>query len=236
MIDYWLAVNQRIIANSDEFYAYKPPSDFRLEHRKVELFHTGSEPPKKRLKDESAQFLRFTSAVESPYPENNLMNARWFPARGHRAVIVMPQWNADGISHNGLCRIFNALGISALRMSMPYHDIRRPAGITRADYAVSANVGRTIHAVRQGIADIRSCLDWLQQRGYSHLGLVGTSLGSCYAFLAAAHDPRITRERLQSRIHCIWRRGLDGAVDAAHSPGPGGKANARTSAPGLDVH
>ncbi len=71
------------------------------------------------------------------------MNARWFPARGRRAVIVMPQWNADGVSQNALCRIFNMLGISALRMSMPYHDIRRPAGITRADYAVSANIGRT---------------------------------------------------------------------------------------------
>ena len=128
MLEFWTAVNDRIIANSDEFYAYKMPTDFRLEHRRVELFHTGSEPPKKQLKESYGQFLRFTSAVESPYPENNLMNARWFPARGHRAVIVMPQWNADAISHNGLCQIFNMLGISALRMSMPYHDIRRPPG------------------------------------------------------------------------------------------------------------
>lgn len=192
MIEYWTAVNRRLIDNSDEFYSYQTPTDFRLEHRKVELFHTGSEAPKKQPKDEWANFLRFTSAVESAYPENNIMNARWFPAKGHRAVIVMPQWNADGVSHNGLCRIFNALGISALRMSMPYHDIRRPEGLTRADYAVSANIGRTIDAVRQGLADIRSCLDWLQQRGYTKLGLVGTSLGSCYAFLAAAHDPRIS--------------------------------------------
>ena len=60
----------------------------------------------------------------------------------------MPQWNADGVSQNALCRIFNRLGIAALRMSMPYHDIRRPEGFTRADYAVSANIGRTIHAVK----------------------------------------------------------------------------------------
>jgi dienelactone hydrolase len=194
MIEYWSTVNQRLVANSDDFYAYDTPTDFRLEHRKVELFHTGSEPPTTKLKDEWAPFLRFTSAVESPYPENNVMNARWFPsAKGHqRAVIVLPQWNADGVSHNGLCRIFNALGISALRMSMPYHDVRRPAGLTRADYAVSANIGRTIDSVRQGITDIRSCLDWLQQRGYSKLGIVGTSLGSCYAFIAGAHDPRIS--------------------------------------------
>ena len=191
MMEFWTAVNNRIVAASDDFYAYKVPTDFRLEHRRVELFHTGSAPPKKQLKESYGQFLRFTSAVESPYPANNLMNARWFPAKGHRAVILLPQWNADGVSQNGLCQIFNMLGISALRMSMPYHDIRRPHGFTRADYAVSANIGRTIDSVRQGIADIRSCLDWLQQRGYTKLGIVGTSLGSCYAFIAAAHDPRI---------------------------------------------
>ena len=39
--------------------------------------------------------------------------------------------------------------------------------------------------------DVRCCLDWLAQQGYDRLGIVGTSLGSCYAFLAAAHDPRI---------------------------------------------
>ena len=83
------------------------------------------------------------------------------------------------------------LGISVLRLSMPYHDIRMPAEISRADYAVSANIGRTLDAVRQGVVDVRCCLDWLEQQGYDKLGIVGTSLGSCYAFIAAAHEPRI---------------------------------------------
>lgn len=192
MLAYWTAINDRLIEHSDEFFGYQVPTDFRLEKRKVELFHTGSEAPKKLPKDELGTFLRFTSPVASPYPENNCMNARWFPARGRRAVILIPQWNADAVSQNALCRIFNMLGISALRMSMPYHDIRRPHGLTRADYAVSANIGRTMDATRQGIIDIRCCLDWLEQRGYTRLGLVGTSLGSCYAFIAAAHDRRIS--------------------------------------------
>src|SRR5215469_16454581 len=191
MVEYFGAVNEQLIHNSDEFFAYKTPADFHIEHRKVELFHTGSEPPKKPIKDEWGKFLRFTSPVPSPYHENNRVNARWFPANGHRAVVLLPQWNADGVSQNALCRLFNMLGIAALRLSMPYHDIRRPAGFTRADFAVSANVGRTIDATRQGIADIRSCMDWLERRGYTKLGIVGTSLGSCYAFLASAHDPRI---------------------------------------------
>jgi len=57
------------------------------------------------------------------------------------------------------------LGISVLRLTMPYHDIRMPAEISRADYAVSANIGRTLDAVRQGVVDVRCCLDWLQQQG-----------------------------------------------------------------------
>jgi dienelactone hydrolase len=106
-------------------------------------------------------------------------------------MIVMPQWNADAFSHNALCEIFNRFGVSCLRLSKPYHDIRRPAELERSDYAVSANIGRTMAACRQAVVDIRSCLDWLEQQGYEQFGVLGTSLGSCYAFIAAAHDPRL---------------------------------------------
>ena len=145
-----------------------------------------------------AQFLRFTSPERTPYPENDLVNARWYPAPAHKdparpkqAIVVLPQWNSDGFSHNSLCTIFNRMGVSALRLSMPYHDIRRPTELERSDYAVSANIGRTISACRQAVVDIRCCLDWLEEQGYEHFGVLGTSLGSCYAFLASAHDARL---------------------------------------------
>lgn len=106
-------------------------------------------------------------------------------------MIVMPQWNADAFSHNALCEIFNRFGISCLRLSKPYHDVRRPAELERSDYAVSANVGRTIAACRQAVVDIRSCMDWLESQGYEQIGVLGTSLGSAYAFIAAAMDDRL---------------------------------------------
>ena len=186
--------NRRIVAASDEFYSYTQPADFRLEKREVKVFSTREVPDLRleaKVKGSYSEFLRFTSPVKTPYPENNLVNARWFPAPGRRAVVLLPHWNADAISYTSLCRVLNLLGIAVLRMSMPYHDIRMPAEIGRADYAVSANIGRTLDALRQGVADIRSCLDWLEEQGYNKLGIVGTSLGSCYAFIAAAHDPRI---------------------------------------------
>ncbi len=189
-----LDYNRRILAASDEFYSYTRPTDFRLETREVQVFSTREVPDPKleaKVKGTFGEFLRFTSPVKTPYPENNLVNARWFPARGRRAVILLPHWNADAVAYVSLCKLLNMLGIAVLRLTMPYHDIRMPAEISRADYAVSANIGRTLDAVRQGVVDIRSCLDWLEQQGYDQLGIVGTSLGSCYAFIATAHDPRI---------------------------------------------
>ena len=186
--------NQRIIAASDEFYSYATPRDFRLERREVQVCSTREIPDPKleqKVRGTYADFLRFTSPVRTPYPENNLASARWFGARGRRAVVLLPHWNADALAYTSLCKMLNLLGVSVLRLSKPYHDVRRPAGVYRADYAVSANIGRSLDASRQGVIDVRCCLDWLEQQGYTHLGVVGTSLGSCYAFLAAAHDARI---------------------------------------------
>jgi hypothetical protein len=183
-------LNDEIVARSDEFFAYTTPSAFRLEKRKIELFPTGSNASEKVPKGEGL-FLRFTSPVRTPYPQNDLANARWFPAEGKRAVIVLPHWNANGIAYNALAPALNRFGVSMLRLSKPYHDIRRPLEIERSDYAVSSNICRTIDAARQAIIDIRCCIDWLHAQGKESVGILGTSLGSCYAFLAGAHEPRL---------------------------------------------
>jgi pimeloyl-ACP methyl ester carboxylesterase len=176
---YLNVLNRESIANSDEFFGYEPPRDFRLE----------------------GDMLCFTSALHTPYPKNNAVTAKWFPAKKptKRAVVVLPHWNASFGQHAALCKGIATLGIPALRLSLPYHDHRMPPELERADYAVSANIGRTIDATRQAVIDARSCLDWLEQQGYERLGIVGTSLGSCYAFLASTHDPRI---RVNVFNHC----------------------------------
>jgi hypothetical protein len=202
-------INHELIRQSELFYGYERPTDFRLEERYPELFPTNVRPETlaqdAALKQAAAegklakaQFLRFTSPERSPYPENDLVNARWFPAPEHKdpsrpkqAIVILPQWNADGFSHNALATIFNKMGISALRLSMPYHDIRRPKELERSDYAVSANIGRTLSSCRQAVVDIRCCVDWLESQGYEQFGVLGTSLGSCYTFLASTFDARL---------------------------------------------
>jgi len=139
----------------------------------------------------SEKTLEYRSSVASPYEQNNRARCRIYEAkdRTNRAVIVLPQWNASETSHAALCRLLARLGVTTLRLTLPYHEERNPVG-PRADYMVSPNLGRTIQAIRQAVQDARNAADWLQGEGYSRIGLMGTSVGSCISFLTFVHDPR----------------------------------------------
>jgi dienelactone hydrolase len=181
--------------------------------------------------------LRFPSALVTPHAENNTVEARWFPAgplrgtrptaapREGRAVLVLPQWNSDAQGHIGLSRVLARVGVSALRMSLPYHDARMPAELTRADYIVSSNIVRTIQVCRQAVLDARRAIAWLALQGYERIGILGTSLGSCLAMLTTAHEPRIRAQALNHVspwfADVVWhglstqhvREGLNGHID-----------------------
>jgi dienelactone hydrolase len=193
--------------------------------------------PTTRDYDLQAGTLRFPSVITTPHPENNTVHARWFPAhpprgsrvldaRGHRkAVLVLPQWNADANGHIGLARALARVGVSALRMSLPYHDARMPPELERADYIVSSNIARTVQVCRQAVVDARRAIGWIAQQGYERIGILGTSLGSCLAMLTAAHEPRIRTAALNHIspwfADVVWRglstahvrAGLDGHID-----------------------
>ena len=197
----------RTVAHSDAFFALDPCDDYLLEGDR----------------------LSFPSAVRTPHVENNTVRARYFPdasARGRkRAVVVLPQWNADAGGHVGLCQLLNKFGVSALRLSLPYHDARMPPELRRADYIVSANVGRTAQVCRQAVLDARRAVAWLAGQGYESIGILGTSLGSCLAMLTAAHEPLIRAAALNHIspyfADVIWeglstahvREGLEGRID-----------------------
>jgi hypothetical protein len=139
------------------------------------------------------QILTWPSAVTTPSVENNTAYATYFPHETNRkaAVIVLPHWNAKAGTYFDLCKFFNKVGISALRMTLPYHEERMPPELERADYLVAPNVGRSLQSIRQSVADTRAGVQWLKQQGYEKIGVVGTSIGSCVAFLAFVHDPSI---------------------------------------------
>jgi hypothetical protein len=196
----------RATAQSADFYAVDPAPAYELHRDGV---------------------LRFDSAVVTPHAENNVVQARYVPAEnGSRraAVVLLPQWNSDAGGHIGLARLLARFGMSGLRLSLPYHDVRMPPELSRADYIVSANVCRTLAVCRQAVLDARRAVMWLAARGYERVGILGTSLGSCLSMLTAAHEPLVRAAALNHVspyfADVVWeglstrhvRAGLDGHI------------------------
>ena len=171
----WVADRLR---HSDEWFRPGPAPDYALQPEQ-----NGAH---------GDRVLTFTSAATSPWPENNRVHARLFAAsKSGPAVVLLPQWNAKWDVQVKICHWLNRWGITALRLSMPYHDRRMIPGHERADHLVGPNVGLTLAANRQAVLDVRRCLQWLAAQGYGKLGLVGTSIGSAVGFITMAHEPLV---------------------------------------------
>lgn len=212
LIGGWVA---QVMADTDAFYTPEPTTDY-------ELGPQGAE---------GDQWLTFPSAMVTPHAENNTVHTRLFhakenPDRRHRAaVLVLPQWNSDVTGHVGLCKLLTMHGLTALRLSLPYHDRRMPPELHRADYIVSSNVARTLQVCRQAVLDARRAIAWLHAQGYDRIGILGSSLGSCLSLLTTAHEPLIRAQALNHIspyfADVVWRgistahvrEGLDGHIE-----------------------
>src|SRR5262249_44035678 len=127
--------------------------------------------------------------------------------------------------HVGLCKLLAWNGVSALRLTLPYHDRRMPPELQRADYIVSANLARTVQVCRQAVLDARRAIAWLASQGYDRIGILGASLGSCLPFLPTAPEPLVRAQALNHIspyfADVVWRglstehvrQGLDGHID-----------------------
>jgi hypothetical protein len=201
----------RVMSDSDSFFTPEPTTDYSL-----------SAP-----ESNGDRVLTFPSAFSTPHPSNNTVYCRFIPAKKptRAAVLVLPQWNADAGGHVGLCRLLAMNGMSALRLSLPYHDERMPSELQRADYIVSSNVARTVQVCRQAVLDSRRAIRWLASQGYDRIGILGTSLGSCLSLLTTAHEPLIKAQALNHIsphfADVVWRgistrhvrQGLNGHIE-----------------------
>ena len=165
-LGHWIS---EVMVDSDAFFTPPPTTDYTL------TSNWGL--PSEAHSAKEGDLLTFPSAFTTPHHENNTVYARYFPARlkpsrsgstadrnakasaerrgaaaGPAAVLVLPQWNSTADGHIGLSKLLAWSGMSALRLSLPYHDWRMPPELHRADYIVSANVARTVQVCRQSCA------------------------------------------------------------------------------------
>jgi hypothetical protein len=164
--------SKNILQNSDEFFSLPENINFKTSDLALGTLD-----------------LTWQSAVKTACEDNNQVVAKFFPVDNKRtAIVVLPHWNAPKESYFGLCKLLNKFGMNALRLTLPYHETRMSPELVRADYLVAPNVGQTLQSVQQAVLDTKAAVRWLKNEGYQRVGIAGTSIGSCVAFLAFTHD------------------------------------------------
>ena len=96
-LERWAAA---MLAESDRFFALKPCSEYELCGGSADVPERRPHAPSREQHSSRARSSRATS-----------------PKGRRRAVVVLPQWNADAEGHVGLCQLLNRFGLSALRLT-----------------------------------------------------------------------------------------------------------------------
>jgi dienelactone hydrolase len=170
-------------------------------------------------------WLTFTSDIETEVDCNNVAWVRVTESGSKdKVLIVFHHWNANKWQDK-IAKLFSRRGVTVVEMAMPYHFQRSRPGSDYADYMLSANLGRTVQSVRQGVLDGRKLIQWLKHEGYGEITVLGMSLGSWVGGLLSAHDNEVNKSSLYltagSMADLVWngratrsiRQSLEGHID-----------------------
>ena len=139
--------------------------------------------------------MEFASPIVTPDVANNTVHAEYFqPKKPGRkpAVVVLHILGADFALSRYIAARLADQGVGALFVKLPYYGER--SGPARDRRFLSADIERSVLAMRQGICDVRRAAAWLASReevDAEKLGVVGVSLGGIVASVAVAVDPAL---------------------------------------------
>jgi dienelactone hydrolase len=133
----------------------------------------------------------------SEYFLNQRVTARWIhPRSGPRrsALIYVHGWLEPGpwIEEAVLLpRLHDELGVDVLHIQLPFHGSRNPrSALFHGEFFWSADLVRTVEAVRQSVIDVRTLMAWLRAvHGYEEIGVTGISLGGGITMALACVEP-----------------------------------------------
>ena len=131
------------------------------------------------------------------YRRNLRVTGRWIhPREGQRrrALIYVHGWLEPGPFVEEavmLPRVHDELGVDVLHVQLPFHGSRNPkSALFHGEFFWSADLVRTMEAVRQSVLDVRTLMAWLREvQGYEEIGVTGISLGGGLTMALACVDP-----------------------------------------------
>jgi len=134
----------------------------------------------------------FKSALDSPFPENNIVYAKHFRVAGNGAggptVLMIHGWKMDDYAYfDWWCWRFAAWGLNSMLIDMPYHIRRTPKGSFSGQLLLTEDTLWNLATLRQSFADTQLAANWLRAQGAGPLGTFGVSYG---AFIAGVYACR----------------------------------------------
>ncbi|MFN7249521.1 MAG: YqiA/YcfP family alpha/beta fold hydrolase [Anaerobacillus sp.] len=108
-------------------------------------------------------------------------------------VIIVHGWRSDSL--NKFKSIFlkqmQKKGYNVYFPTLPYHFERASGSQYSGEYMISANVERTITAIRQAVLEIRGLIQWIKQTKRGKVVLIGVSLGGYISNLVSVYEKEI---------------------------------------------
>lgn len=130
------------------------------------------------------------------YAANHTVYARWMhPRTGPRRSLVLyvHGWLEPGpwIEETTLLpKMYRELDVDCAHIQLPFHGKRTPRGsLFHGEHYFTADLVRSLEAIRQSIIDVRSMLLWFRSQGYEQVGVTGLSLGGSLTMLLACLSP-----------------------------------------------
>lgn len=139
---------------------------------------------------------KFRERHQREYAANHTVYLRWVhPSKRMRKsiLIYVHGWLEPGpwIEETTLFpRLDREIGVDLAHVQLPYHGKRKPRGsLFHGEFFWSADLVRTMEAVRQSVIDVRSAILFFRQQGYEQIGVSGISLGGSITMITACGAP-----------------------------------------------
>jgi pimeloyl-ACP methyl ester carboxylesterase len=169
---------------------------------------------------------KYRARHEGEYRRNLKAWARWVRPDGptrDRCLVYVHGWLEPG-SWVEEATLFvkwtRELDADMVHISLPFHGRRTPRhALFSGEFFWTADLVRSVEAVRQAIHDTRALITWLRSQGYTKIGATGISLGGALAMLLACLDPppdyvipivaHLELERAVEEASILWRMKRD---------------------------
>jgi len=132
--------------------------------------------------------VRLPTPAPSAFERNNHIWIEFHlgrPITGAPIFFIQHGWRSVSVrGYHSMCRRLNELGINAGVLHLPYHFSRKPKGSFNGELAITSDIVRSAHALRQAVQEACLLKRTLKKIGAPHVGLWGTSYGAWVSAMA----------------------------------------------------